>query len=253
MLSTARYLGRVHLTTFARSRPVPALLLKGTFHNGQLQRVPSRQSFAAFHVSPVSLDDKIKNSRWPFHITMTDKEKREKQEKIDKMKEEEEPKTLFGKIKYYIKRYWYIAVPAHMVGSTLWFGSIYAVVQCGVDVVAILRALHIPAVVIEKIENVPPSAGVLVVALLLYKVATPLRYMTTLFLIQAAFWTLRRMGRLRTAREVEFRVRTEYEKNKLKYGRKLYRYRNMGVRDVSRKHSQGQLKKDSQDRSDRDS
>lgn len=40
----------------------------------------------------------------------------------------------------------------------------------GVDVVAILRALHIPAVVIEKIENVPPSAGVLVVALLLYKV-----------------------------------------------------------------------------------
>uniref|UniRef100_A0A183GIW0 DUF1279 domain-containing protein n=1 Tax=Heligmosomoides polygyrus TaxID=6339 RepID=A0A183GIW0_HELPZ len=167
--------------------------------------------------------------------------------------QEEEPKTLFGKIKYYIKRYWYIAVPAHMVGSTLWFGSIYAVVQCGVDVVAILRALHIPAVVIEKIENVPPSAGVLVVALLLYKVATPLRYMTTLFLIQAAFWTLRRMGRLRTAREVEFRVRTKYEKNKLKYGRKLYRYRNMGVRDVSRKHSQGQLKKDSQDRSDRDS
>ncbi|KAK6034282.1 hypothetical protein COOONC_28211 [Cooperia oncophora] len=175
---------------------------------------------------------------------MTDEQKQKKQELIAVMKEEKEPDTLFGKIKYYIKRYWYIAVPAHMVGSTAWFGGLYALVHCGVDVIALLRTLHMPDVVIEKIENVPPSAGVLVVALILYKIATPLRYMTTLVLIQATFWTLRRMGKLRTAREVEFKVRTEYEKNKLKYGRRLYRYRNMGVRDILRKNSQGHIGKD---------
>lgn len=37
--------------------------------------------------------------------------------------------------------------------------------------VALLRFLHVPAVVIEKIENVPPSAGAVMVALLLYKVS----------------------------------------------------------------------------------
>ncbi|VDM73616.1 unnamed protein product [Strongylus vulgaris] len=52
------------------------------------------------------------------------------------------------------------------------------------------------------------------------------------------------MGKLRTAREVEYKVRTEYEKNKLKYGRKLYRYRHLGVRDVSRKSSQGHIKRE---------
>ncbi|PIO67101.1 hydrolase, carbon-nitrogen family [Teladorsagia circumcincta] len=137
---------------------------------------------------------------------MTEEQKQKKQEKIEKMKEEKEPDTLFGKVKYYLKRYWYIAVPAHMVCCTAWFGGLYALVYCGVDVVALLRTLHMPAVVIEKIENVPPSAGVIVVALILYKVATPLRYMTTLALIQATFWTLRRMGKLRTAREVEYKV-----------------------------------------------
>ncbi|PIO69774.1 hypothetical protein TELCIR_08394 [Teladorsagia circumcincta] len=135
----------------------------------------------------------MKKHRWPFHVTMTEEQKQKKQEKIEKMKEEKEPDTLFGKVKYYLKRYWYIAVPAHMV-------------------------------------------------------ATPLRYMTTLALIQATFWTLRRMGKLRTAREVEYKVRTEYEKSKIKYGRKLYRYRNMGVRDVLRKN---QSERDGSNKSDR--
>ncbi|KAJ1363934.1 hypothetical protein KIN20_023900 [Parelaphostrongylus tenuis] len=178
---------------------------------------------------------------------MTEEEKRVKQEKIEAMKGEEQPKTTFGKIKYYFKRYWYIAVPAHFVCSVLWLGSLYAVVKSGVDVVALLRFLHTPAYLIEKIENIPPSAGVLVIAFILYKIATPLRYMTTLVFIQAAFWTLRRMGKLRTAREVEFKVRTKYEMNKLKYRRKFNRYRELGVRDVLRKQSRDQAGKESSD------
>uniref|UniRef100_A0A1I7XRX8 DUF1279 domain-containing protein n=1 Tax=Heterorhabditis bacteriophora TaxID=37862 RepID=A0A1I7XRX8_HETBA len=111
----------------------------------------------------------------------------------------------------------------------------------GVDVIFLLETLHVPTLLVEKIKETPPTAGVFVIALLLYKIATPLRYATTLVIIQASFWTLRRMGKLRTVREVEYKVRTEYEKNKHLYGRKLYRYRNLGVRDVERKNSQGHV------------
>ncbi|RCN30596.1 hypothetical protein ANCCAN_23633 [Ancylostoma caninum] len=236
-------LGQASILSYNRACYYSPHKLSSTFH----------RTSAALHTTSSSLSDEKEKerSRWPFHMTMTEAQKEEKKQKIKQMKEEEEPKSLFGKIKYYLKRYWYIAVPAHMVSSTLWFGGLYALVHLGVDVVAFLRFLHVPAIVIEKIENVPPSAGAVVVALLLYKVATPLRYTTTLVLIQAAFWTLRRMGKLRTAREVEFKMRTEYEKSKLKYGRKLYRFRHLGVRDVSRKSSQGQIRRDSSDQPER--
>ncbi|VDN19456.1 unnamed protein product [Cylicostephanus goldi] len=137
---------------------------------------------------------------------MTEQQKEEKKRKIEEMKEEEKPTTMFGKIKYYLKRYWYIAVPAHMASSTLWFGGCYAAAHFGVDTVGLLRFLHVPDVFIQKVENVPPSAGAIVVALILYKVATPLRYATTLVFIQATFSILRRMGKLRTVREVEYKV-----------------------------------------------
>ncbi|VDM81625.1 unnamed protein product [Strongylus vulgaris] len=103
-------------------------------------------------------------------MTMTEEQKEEKKRKIEEMKEEEKPKTMFGKIKYYLKRYWYIAVPAHVASCTLWFGGCYALVHFGVDTVSLLRFLHVPDVVIHKVESVPPSAGAFVIALILYKV-----------------------------------------------------------------------------------
>ncbi|XGW29171.1 hypothetical protein V3C99_008738 [Haemonchus contortus] len=252
MLNFWRYGRRAALSSCYQIRCCSELPTSTLLFRGKLQYTPVVRPVASLHTTPYMPNQNMEDKRrWPFHVTMTDEQKRKKQEKIDAMKEEKEPDTLFGKVKYYLKRYWYIAVPAHMVGSTAWLGGLYALVHCGVDVVSLLQTLHMPSVVIEKIQNVPPSAGVLVVALILYKVATPLRYMTTLVLIQAAFWTLRRMGKLRTAREVEFKMRTEYEKSKIKYGRKLYRYRNMGVRDVLRKNSRGHIRKDDSDQSNR--
>ncbi|KAK5983960.1 hypothetical protein GCK32_009093 [Trichostrongylus colubriformis] len=248
MLNLWRCNSRVAVNCY-RSLLCSELPLSSSLYRGKLLCAPIRKSAAFLHTSPYAFDEEKKN-RWPFHVTMTDEQKRKKQEKIEEMKEEKEPETLFGKVKFYLKRYWYIAVPVHMVCCTAWLAGLYALVHCGVDVVALLRTLHMPAVIIEKIESVPPSAGVIVVALILYKIATPLRYMTTLLLIQATFWTLRRMGKLRTAREVEFKVRSEYEKNKLKYGRRFYRYRNMGVRDILRKN-RGSTSKDDSHSSDR--
>ncbi|TMS38265.1 hypothetical protein L596_005030 [Steinernema carpocapsae] len=64
--------------------------------------------------------------------------------------------------------------------------------QRGVDVVSFLELLHIPDSWVEKIRNTPPSAGHFVVAAILYKIATPGRYATTLAGIQLAFWVMRR-------------------------------------------------------------
>uniref|UniRef100_A0A8R1DRH3 DUF1279 domain-containing protein n=1 Tax=Caenorhabditis japonica TaxID=281687 RepID=A0A8R1DRH3_CAEJA len=172
-----------------------------------------------------------------FRLTMSDEQKKAKTAKIEAMKAEQAPKSLFAKVKYYFKRYWYIAVPAHAASCTTWFVILYLVVKSGVDVIGILEWMHTPEVIVEKIKNTPETAGVVVVSLILYKLVTPLRYMTTLLLIQSTFWTLRRMGKLKTAREVEYKVRTEYELNKSLYGRRWYRYRHLGVRSVSRKNS----------------
>lgn len=172
-----------------------------------------------------------------FRMTMSEEQKLAKTAKIEQMKAEEAPKTLFAKVKYYFKRYWYIAVPAHAASCTAWFIALYLVVKSGVDVISLLEWLHMPDAIVEKVKNTPETAGVVVVSLILYKIAMPFRYMTTLLLIQATFWTLRRLGKLKTAREVEYKVRSEYELNKAHYGRRWYRYRHLGVRSVSRKNS----------------
>ncbi|EGT36183.1 hypothetical protein CAEBREN_25315 [Caenorhabditis brenneri] len=178
------------------------------------------------------------DQKWKmFRMTMSEEQKVAKTAKIEQMRAEEAPKTLFAKVKYYFKRYWYIAVPAHAASCTAWFIALYLVVKSGVDVIALLEWMHMPDAIVEKVKNTPETAGVVVVSLILYKIAMPFRYMTTLLLIQATFWTLRRMGKLKTAREVEYKVRHEYELNKAMFGRKWYRYRHLGVRSVSRKNS----------------
>lgn len=42
----------------------------------------------------------------------------------------------------------------------------------GIDIIALLKVLHTPAFLIEKVQNVPEAAGELVVALILYKVCS---------------------------------------------------------------------------------
>uniref|UniRef100_A0A914YKB8 DUF1279 domain-containing protein n=1 Tax=Panagrolaimus superbus TaxID=310955 RepID=A0A914YKB8_9BILA len=146
-----------------------------------------------------------------FKITMTPEEKQKKQTEIAKQKAEEKPKGLFAKFKFYFKRYWYIALPVHTVCCAVWLGSLFLIVRSGIDVLALLKVLHMPEIVINKVQNVPEAAGELVVALILYKIVSPLRYATTVAGIKLTFSTLQRMGKLRSAKEVEYGVRSKYE------------------------------------------
>jgi len=161
-------------------------------------------------------------SQWPnkeavrrrmqsFRISMSDEVKAKKLKEIERLKAEQKPQGLFAKFKFYFKRYWYISIPVHCVCSVLWFGTMFLVVKSGVDVIGLLEKLHMPDAVINKVKNVPPSAGVIVVALILYKIVTPLRYATTLAGIRVTFGLLRKFGMLRTAKEVEYQMRSGLE------------------------------------------
>ncbi|CAD5219688.1 unnamed protein product [Bursaphelenchus okinawaensis] len=145
-----------------------------------------------------------------FRILMTEDERAAKLTAIQAAQQEVVPPGIFAKFKFYFKRYWYIAIPVYSATCVMWFCGLFVAVKSGIDVIQLLQTLHMPDSVIEKVKSIPETAGKLVITLLLYKLATPLRYVTGLVGIRVAFVLLRKMGLLRTAREVEFSVRTRY-------------------------------------------
>ncbi|KAI6214079.1 hypothetical protein M3Y94_00226300 [Aphelenchoides besseyi] len=118
-----------------------------------------------------------------FRMTMSDEEKSNKMKEIERARTETKPQGLVAKLKFYIKRY------------------------CGIDVIGLMESLHMPDFIVEKLKNTPPSAGHLVVTF----IVTPIRYAGTIAGIRIAFEFLRKFGWLRTAREVEYSVRSGYE------------------------------------------
>ncbi|KHN84093.1 putative rotein [Toxocara canis] len=190
---------------------------------------------AVLHSQQVSLLGLSSRNQRMWRITMDDETKRRKRDEIEKMKKEKQPVGLFAKVKYYVKRYWYIAVPVHFIGSLVWFGALYAAVKSGIDIISLLEHLHLPESLIDKAKNTPPGASVLVLTLILYKVASPLRYATTLAGIQVVFLTLKRIGKLPIAKEVEYEIRSKYESEMQRIGRRYHKHSKSGVRAVKRR------------------
>lgn len=60
---------------------------------------------------------------------MSEEEKARKLQAIEQSKQEEKPKGLVAKLKFYIKRYWYIAIPVHTINCSIWFVSLYFAVR----------------------------------------------------------------------------------------------------------------------------
>uniref|UniRef100_A0A915CMQ9 DUF1279 domain-containing protein n=1 Tax=Ditylenchus dipsaci TaxID=166011 RepID=A0A915CMQ9_9BILA len=127
-----------------------------------------------------------------FQLVRSQEKIERQQKEAERMEQEAMPTGLFAKLKYYLKRYAYIAIPVHMTCCTLWAIVIYLVVKSGVD-------------------NTPPSAGVWVVTFLLYKIATPVRYAFSLVAIRYTFKLLRKLGLLRTHLQLRNTVRSQLE------------------------------------------
>lgn len=60
---------------------------------------------------------------------MSEEEKEHKLKAIEQSKQEEQPEGLFAKLKFYIKRYWYIAIPVHTINCSIWFIAFYIAVR----------------------------------------------------------------------------------------------------------------------------
>lgn len=88
--------------------------------------------------------------------------------------------SIFQRFKIMFKKYWYVALPVHLVTSSVWFGSFYFLASSGVDVPALLESLGFADWIIDKVRNGNSWKSYMLIAYGLYKIFTPLRYMVTL-------------------------------------------------------------------------
>ncbi|VDK79216.1 unnamed protein product [Litomosoides sigmodontis] len=205
----------------------------------------------------ISIQNFLPNASFPhearrfFHSTgrrydtflENDEKLKKAEEAVQKEHRETKPTGLFAKLKYYLKRYWYIAIPIHIANCVVWYIVFYIAVKSGLDVVALLEKYHVPNYVLDRVKSIPPNAGVAVVAFLLYKISTPFRYASTLLLIQLSFPILRQLG-LMTAKEVKYKMRLKYTNKLWKIKRRYQiKFNRMGSLANKKRQSTGGFKK----------
>lgn len=99
---------------------------------------------------------------------------------------------VFNKFKLLVKNYWYIALPTHAGTSAIWFGSIFFATKSGLDFVPLLEKTPIPDKYIARLKT--GNVGNLAQAFIIYKLASPLRYGTTLAATMPIIKALRKRG-----------------------------------------------------------
>lgn len=98
--------------------------------------------------------------------------------------------TNFQKFKALVKKYWYIAVPVHIVTSASWFATFYGATKAGLDFVPVLEKTSLPENYIEPLKR--GNLGNVAQALVLYKIVTPFRYASTLAVTRSTIKYLRK-------------------------------------------------------------
>ena len=100
--------------------------------------------------------------------------------------EELQQLTLIQRYKKLMKDFWYVLLPVHGLTSVLWFGSCFLLASSGVDIDlgSIAGTLGLPDTLKTYLSN--PKLGTWAVALACYKLASPFRYMTTVYAVAPA-------------------------------------------------------------------
>ena len=107
--------------------------------------------------------------------------------------------SFFERYKKLFKEFWYVLLPVHAATSLFWFGSFYLLVKSGVkiDINTLLNyvPLPMPQAFEDTLKN--PHLGALALTFALYKFATPIRYMSTVYVAVPTIKTLVRKGIIR--------------------------------------------------------
>lgn len=98
--------------------------------------------------------------------------------------------STYDKFKTVIKKYWYIAIPVHMGTSVTWFGSFYGLTKAGLDVLPLLEKTSLPEHYIAPLKK--GNVGYVAQAAVLYKIATPFRYASTLYVTRSVIRQLKK-------------------------------------------------------------
>jgi len=133
--------------------------------------------------------------------------------------------SIFQRFKETYKQHGKLLIAVHFATSAVWFGSFYYAAASGIDVIPILKWLGVGEAVIRPFTL--PGVGNAAVAYLLYKIATPVRYMVTIVGTRQAVVFLRRSGRLppvpadntlrSLAREGQTQMKANVKKRKKKF------------------------------------
>ncbi|RWS00695.1 hypothetical protein B4U79_06563, partial [Dinothrombium tinctorium] len=78
------------------------------------------------------------------------------------------------------KEYWYLLIPVHVASSGIIFGFLFLIAKSGVDVEVLVeygKRIGIPEVMLNPLKV--SGLGNIAIALVLYKLITPLRYAVT--------------------------------------------------------------------------
>ena len=102
--------------------------------------------------------------------------------------------SFLQRYKKLLKEYWYVLIPTHFFTSAVWFSSLYLLAKSGIkiDIDAILDLNILPESLAKALKN--GSLGSLALALALYKVVSPFRYMSTVYIAVPTIRVLVRRG-----------------------------------------------------------
>lgn len=102
--------------------------------------------------------------------------------------------SVFQRFKQTYKEHGKVLIIVEVVTSIFWYGLFYFIVTCGVDVIALLEKMELSEKIIQPFRS--SSLGDFVIAFLLYKLISPIRYAVTLGGTGYIIRWMRRRGKL---------------------------------------------------------
>ncbi|KAF2903712.1 hypothetical protein ILUMI_02469 [Ignelater luminosus] len=118
--------------------------------------------------------------------------------------------TYFQRFIKTCREYWYVAIPVHVVTSSVWFAGCYYITQYGFNILKILKRLHVRQDVIDFFTH--SDMGHLTVTFALYKLLAPIRIATTIYGSSIAIRHLSRAGLIKPVKNPFRKKKKEKEK-----------------------------------------
>lgn len=110
-------------------------------------------------------------------------------------------RSLFVRFKESFKKYWYVMLPVHFVTSWMFLGGFYYLATCGLSPAPLLEYWGVPDKYVSRVKD--SSLGYLAVGVAFYKLATPIRYLTTLGLSGVTVKILGKRGLLPSSAQMQ--------------------------------------------------